>query len=67
MPRGREFDVKALRQRLGLTQEEFAHQIGVTMAAVSRWERGKSKPIRLAIERMQQLEREAMQGGARAA
>ena len=43
-------DIKKLRKQLALTQEEFAHEIGVTFATVNRWENGKSKPSRLAIK-----------------
>ena len=42
-------EIRVLRKQLGLTQEEFAHTIGVTFATVNRWENGKSKPSRLAI------------------
>lgn len=42
-------EIRALRKQMGLTQEEFAHQIGVTFATVNRWENGKSEPSRLAI------------------
>ena len=41
-------DIKRLRKRLALTQEEFAYEIGVTFATVNRWENNKSKPSRLA-------------------
>ena len=37
-------DVKALRVRLGCTQEEFAKIVGVTVAALSRWETGRAAP-----------------------
>lgn len=37
-------DVKALRLRLGCTQEEFAKIVGVTVAALSRWETGRAAP-----------------------
>lgn len=43
-------DIRKLRKQLALTQEEFAHEIGVTFATVNRWENGKSKPSRLAIK-----------------
>lgn len=43
-------DIKKLRKQLALTQEEFAHEIGVTFATVNRWENGKSKPSRLATK-----------------
>lgn len=42
-------DIRKLRKRLALTQEEFAHEIGVTFATVNRWENHKSKPSRLAL------------------
>lgn len=40
--------IRSLRQRLGLTQEEFAHRLGVTLCTVNRWENNKSEPSRLA-------------------
>jgi len=43
-------EIRALRKQLDLTQEEFAHEIGVTFATVNRWENGKSKPSRLALK-----------------
>ncbi len=36
--------VCALRERQGLTQADIAKQLGVTPAAVSKWENGSSKP-----------------------
>ena len=44
--------VTALRQRLGMTQEEFAHTLGVTVSTVNRWENGKVVPSRLARRAM---------------
>lgn len=38
--------VKAIRIRLGLTQEDFATKLGVDGNMVSRWETGKSEPTR---------------------
>ena len=43
-------DIRKLRKQLALTQEEFAHEIGVTFATVNRWENRKSKPSRLALK-----------------
>ena len=37
-----------LRRRLKMTQEEFAHAIGVTVSTVNRWENGHIEPSRLA-------------------
>lgn len=43
-------EIRKLRKQLSLTQEEFAHEIGVTFATVNRWENGKSEPSRLALK-----------------
>lgn len=52
--------VKALRQRLGLTQEQFAHHLGVTFASVNRWENGQVKPSPLARQQLEALDRQTM-------
>ncbi|CCQ55791.1 helix-turn-helix domain-containing protein [Crocosphaera watsonii] len=44
-----------LRCQLQLTQEEFAHQLGVTFATVNRWENQHSKPSRLAMKQIESL------------
>ena len=49
-------EVRTLRKQLGLTQEEFAHEIGVTFATVNRWENGKSEPSRLALKMLTALD-----------
>jgi putative transcriptional regulator len=40
--------IHELRRRLNMTQEEFAHAIGVTVSTVNRWENGHIEPSRLA-------------------
>lgn len=45
----------ALRRRLSMTQEEFAHAIGVTVSTVNRWENGHIEPSRLARKAMEGL------------
>jgi len=50
-------EIKEIRMSLGLTQEEFAHQLGVTLCTVSRWERGKTLPSRLAKKQIDHLAR----------
>lgn len=37
-------EIKALRERLQLTQEVFARILGVSFATVNRWENGKTEP-----------------------
>lgn len=36
--------IKQIRTKLGLTQEEFAELVGVSQEAVSQWESGMTKP-----------------------
>lgn len=47
--------VVALRQQLRMTQEEFAHALGVTVSTVNRWENGHVAPSRLARKAMEGL------------
>jgi putative transcriptional regulator len=37
-------DVKAIRRRLGKSQSEFAHMIGVSVATLQNWEQGRRRP-----------------------
>jgi putative transcriptional regulator len=39
-----DIDVKAIRERLGLTQEQFALHYGLELDAVRNWEHGRRKP-----------------------
>lgn len=36
--------VKKLRNKMFLTQSEFAKEIGVSIASVARWETGENEP-----------------------
>ena len=49
--------IRALRAKLGLTQEEFAHAIAVTVSTVNRWENGHANPSKLAWRAIQGLAR----------
>jgi putative transcriptional regulator len=42
--RPREVDVKAVRAKTGLTQEEFAARFGFSTATLRHWERGDRTP-----------------------
>ena len=59
-------DVRRLRSRLGLTQEQFAERLGVSTITVHRWESGQSRPRRLALEKLAQLGEEAAASAASA-
>jgi putative transcriptional regulator len=49
MPSQTAKQIKDLRYRLEMTQEQFAMKLGVTTSSVCRWERGESQPSPLAI------------------
>jgi putative transcriptional regulator len=40
--------VKKIRQQLGLSQEELAHELGVSFSTINRWENSKTVPFKLA-------------------
>lgn len=37
-------DMKRIRRKAFLTQDDFAKEIGVSFATVNRWETGKARP-----------------------
>lgn len=39
--------IRAIRVHLDVTQEEFAHILGCSFGAISRWEQGKNVPIKM--------------------
>lgn len=43
-------EIKRLRTRCFLTQEDFAKKLGVAFSTVNRWEQGKSKPNLIAMK-----------------
>src|SRR5215813_341686 len=47
--------VRVLRQRLGMTQEEFARRIQVTLSTVNRWENGHAAASHLAWRAIEDL------------
>ena len=42
--------IRELRQTIGLTQEEFAAEIGVVYPTVNRWENGHAQPSPMALK-----------------
>jgi DNA-binding XRE family transcriptional regulator len=47
--------IRSLRAQLGMTQEEFAHAIQVTVSTVNRWENTHAQPSRLAWRAVRSL------------
>ena len=48
-------EIKAIREKLGLTQEAFAREVGVTVTTISRWESGRVAPHQLAVDKIKEL------------
>ena len=55
--------VRALRERLDLTQERFAAKLGVTFTSVNRWENDRARPSPLALRQIEQLVNELGENG----
>ena len=51
-------EIKELRYKMGLTQQDFAHKLGTTTQSIHRWEHEKTKPSRLARRLLEQLRTE---------
>jgi transcriptional regulator with XRE-family HTH domain len=47
--------VKSLRQRLGLTQEQLAREVGVTFGTVNQWENGHRRPQPFLLRRLVEM------------
>jgi putative transcriptional regulator len=39
-----ETEVRALREQFGLSQDKFAHLIGISVGTLRNWEQGRRKP-----------------------
>ncbi len=50
--------IKDLRERLRLTQEQFAQRVGVTYSSVNHWENDKRTPQPFLIRRLVEMKEE---------
>ena len=48
-------DIRELRFRLNLKQDELARQLGVSQASISQWERGVTEPPRRVLAQLRDL------------
>lgn len=39
-----ETEVRALREQFGLSQDKFAHLVGISVGTLRNWEQGRRKP-----------------------
>jgi transcriptional regulator with XRE-family HTH domain len=56
-------EILILRQKLGLTQEEFAEAIGTHRVTVARWETGVSEPKGAALKNLRELKEKGKNKG----
>ncbi len=50
--------IKELRNKLDLTQEQFAQRVGVTFSTVNSWENGTRKPHPFLLKRLLEMAEE---------
>lgn len=51
-------EIKELRINMGLSQENFAHRLGVTLGSVNRWETNNSRPGLQSMAKIRRLKTE---------
>jgi len=51
--------IKELRDKLGLTQEQFAQKVGVTFPTINNWEKGTRTPHPFLFQRLLEMAEEA--------
>ena len=49
-------DVSTIRQKLGMTQQELADELGVAQATVSQWEAGLRNPRPMVAKLLRRVE-----------
>lgn len=55
--------LRELRILTGLTQEQFASSVGVTYSTINRWENGHTRPIPLAMQKIEEMAKEMGEQG----
>lgn len=51
--------IKELRDKLGLTQEQFAQKVGVTFSTINNWEKGTRTPHPFLFQKLIEMAEEA--------
>jgi transcriptional regulator with XRE-family HTH domain len=54
--------IRQCRNLKGWTQEQLARNLGVSLNTVQRWESGKTRPSPLAMEKLQRLLADVLEG-----
>ena len=48
-------EILELRQRMGLTQKQFAEVIGVCLMTIHHWEKGHKRPYKIFAMKLEEL------------
>jgi len=56
--------VKGLRQLLGLTQKQFARELGVSFSTVNQWENARRRPQPARLQRLLEIKTSLSQGSS---
>ena len=56
------YKIRQWRDVKGWTQEQLARNLGVSLNTVQRWESGKTRPSPLAIEKLQEILEDVLEG-----
>ena len=51
--------IKELRDKLDLTQEQFAQKVGVTFSTINNWEKGSRNPHPFLFQRLLEMAKKA--------
>ena len=63
----RAIEIRALRERMGMTQREFADEIGVRPEIVCRWENGHREPGKVVVTLLRRMMQDVVGGEGQAA
>ncbi|MBD2730492.1 helix-turn-helix transcriptional regulator [Nostoc sp. FACHB-892] len=55
--------LRELRILAGLTQEQFASFLGVTYSTINRWENGHTRPMPLAMQKIEEIAKDMGEQG----
>src|SRR5262249_7347992 len=56
-------EIRRIRRSMGLTQQDFAAKLGVSFAAVNRWEKGRNEPQLDRVTRIREMHAEYLARG----
>lgn len=56
--------IRECRETLGLSKQEFATKLGISLATVYRWENGETKPLNPTTQFIEQMVKSKRKGAA---